>query len=35
MIGLGIIAIVVLIILFKKGIIGKKSKPEQSKMEKE
>ena len=33
-IGLGIIAIVVLIILFKKGVIGKKSKPEQSIMKK-
>lgn len=34
-IGIGIIVIVVLIILFKKGIIGKKSKPEQSPMERE
>ena len=34
-IGLGIIAVVVLIVLVKKGIIGKKSKPEQSQVEKE
>lgn len=34
-IGLGIIAVVVLIILFKKGVVGKKRKPEQSPVEKE
>lgn len=34
-IGLGIIAVVILIVLVKKGVIGKKSKPEQSLMERE